>query len=132
MQPVADRSKKSLLPVIEHLAAEGGTVSTDALRTYHSVGSSSCCADVEHKVVNHSSKKNRFVTASGTHTNNVEGIHSVLKRETRRRFWQVCPKQSKGRHLQLAVFVENCKLPAAKKDILCEWFRACKCWLDAL
>ena len=69
------------------------------------------------------------MTDSGVHTNNVEGMHSVVKRQTRRRFWKVCPKGSKGRHLQLAVFVENCKLPAAKKDELCEWFKGCKTWL---
>ena len=129
MQPLPDRTKKSLLPVIVHLAAEGGSVTTDALRAYQSVGSSSCCADVEHIVVNHSAKRSRFVTASGVHTNNVEGMHSVVKRQTRRRVWKVCPKGSKGRHLQLAVFVENCKLPAAKKDELCEWFKGCKTWL---
>ena len=105
-------------------------MTTDALRAYSSVGSSSSCPDVKHQFVNHSAKRNRFVTSSGVHTNNVERVHGVVKRQTRRhRFWQVCPKNSKGEHMQLAVFVQNCKMAKVPKDELSEWFRACQSWL---
>ena len=49
----------------------------------------------------------------GIHTNNVEGMHGVLKREMRRRFWQIKSKEGdteSQNKLQLVLVIENCKI----------------------
>ena len=116
-QKVPNRSALSLLPAIEHLAAPGAKVSTDAFSSYKPLGQS-VRPDLRHAVVNHSAKQGSKFVQKGVHTNHVEGMNSVLKRSTRRRFWQVMPRGSAGAHLQLSVFIENCTLPKKKYDPL--------------
>ena len=109
-QVVTDRTTETLKKPIEHLAAEGGQVTTDGWASYQSVGTS-VRPDVKHHVVNH---KETFI--------NKEGI----KREVRRRFWQVTPKNSQGEHLQLVVFLENCRISRSPINPIVAWFSACR------
>ena len=112
---MANKTSRALLPAIQHLAAPGARVATDGLRSYAAVGKS-VRPDVRHRVVNHSAKEGSKFKQRGVHTNNVEGMNAVLKRTTRRRFWQVQPKNSTGDHWQLAVFIENCRLGKKKVE----------------
>lgn len=118
---VADKSSATLLPMVEHLAAVGGVVKTDGWPSYAALGSD-VRVDVSHAVVNH---KDTFVSADGTHTNNVEAMHSVLKRQMRRRYWQVRSRGDEGESqnkLQLVLFLENLNLALDKKDPVVHWF----------
>ena len=84
-QNVPNRTARSLLPAIDHLAAAGAEVATDALRSNASLGKS-LRPDIRHKVFNHSEKVESKCFQKGVHTNHVEGMNAVLKRSTRQRF----------------------------------------------
>ena len=106
--------KGSRQSYIAKLAARNARVTTDALRSYSAIGKT-VRKDVKHLVVNHSAKEGIKFIQDGIHTNNVEGMNAVLKRGIRRRFWQVKPRNSKGGHMYLMVFIENCRL--AKSEV---------------
>ena len=76
--------------------------------------------------MNHSAKTGSRFVHEGVHTNNVEGMNSVLKRGVRRRFYQVKPRESTGGHVALMVFIENCQLSKDRPNQLAKLFCACQ------
>ena len=74
--------------------------------------------DVTHKVVNHNET---FVADDGSYTNNVECMHGVIKRQMRRRYWQITSRGHDDftkNKLQLVLFIENCKLAGLPKNLV--------------
>ncbi|KAF4731019.1 hypothetical protein FOZ63_003094, partial [Perkinsus olseni] len=86
--------------LIDNLAAEGAHIATDIFKAYDCI--SRRREDVTHTKVNH---KNTFKAADGTHTNNAEGVHSVLKSDLRRRYHQIASKNRELGKWRLAIVV---------------------------
>ena len=79
--PYNCRSAEVITPVIVQRMMPGGTLSTDCLHAYRTATQA---AEVTHLTVNHSETFRDPDT--GVHTNNVEGIHGVIKKDARRQF----------------------------------------------
>ena len=124
---VDDRTTDTLRHPIEHLASPGSQVTTDGWSSYKAIGET-IREDVTHHVVNHNKT---FVNEDGKHTNNAEGMHGVFKRQLRRRFWQMTPRNSHGENLALVVFLENCKISHSPLNPVLAWLSACRAMWNA-
>lgn len=92
--PVANRDKKTLLPLIMKYIKAGSTIISDGWASYKDVSKIILLATGEfcytHQVVNHS--KNFKDPLTGAHTNSVEGMWS---------HWKAPHKQGRGTHRAL-------------------------------
>ena len=128
---IPSKSEGSIAPLIlERLAGvQAPELTTDGHRTYPAVARQ--IQDCVHRVVNHSETFKDPVT--GAHTNNVEGEHSVLKRDSRVQFQRLPAVTPSGqiKYLDLVVWRENLRLlnanqpePAARFPFLAEFCKA--------
>ena len=83
----------------------GATVTTDCHRSYPAILQQ--LPHVTHMTVNHSQTLQDPVTSA--HTNHVEGVHSILKRETRMQFQRMpsVPPSGQPRYLDLVLWRAN-------------------------
>lgn len=79
---VADRKRTTLIEIIRRKIRPGTVIMTDGWKGY--LGFENICADLgyEHQMVNHS--KNFVDGETGAHTQTIEGMWSVVKRELRK------------------------------------------------
>ena len=75
------RSVTQITPLVVQRMKRGGVMLTDCWKAYSQAAKEAGCT---HQTVNHSEGFINKVT--GLHTNNVEGIHSVLKKNARSQF----------------------------------------------
>ena len=101
------RSAEVITPLIVQRCSPGGTLTTDCWKAYPAAAKA---AGVVHKTVNHSVE---FVNReTGECTNRVEGLHRVLKKDSRSQFDRLPYLTQYGEtyYLDLLVFRCNCRL----------------------
>ena len=100
------RGAEQIVPLVVQRMQEGGTMTTDSWRAYPAAA---VAAGVTHRVVNHAKE---FKSAEGDHTNNVEGIHGVIKQDARQQFGRLPYLNSEGNtyYLDLLVWRANKRL----------------------
>ena len=70
-----DRSRNSLLPLIEYYIAPGTEIWSDFRKAYDRLEKLIVCEPpMQHATVNHSKE---FKSADGVHTNHIEGMHII-------------------------------------------------------
>ena len=85
------RDVSTIKPLVVQRMIQGGIVTTDSWKAYpQSVQAAGC----EHRVVNH--RKEFVDSETGAHTNNVEGIHHVLKDDAKAQFRRLPYLTGKG------------------------------------
>ena len=136
--PYNRRTAEVITPLIVQRMMPGGTLSTDCWRAYRAA---TAAVDVPHLTVNHSETFRDPDT--GVHTNNVEGIHAVIKKDARRQFGRLPYLTAEGQsyYLDLLVWRTNTKLKKAEimksfcvalwrwtKDPLKDWNHTTPVW----
>ena len=121
--PYNKRDTESILPLLVQRLKPGGTLTTDCWRAYPACARA---AGVTHLTVNHS--KHFADPETGVHTNNVEGIHGVIKKYARAQFGRLPNLSSSGftNYLDLLVWKTNVKM--AKVPEFSQWCRALWMW----
>ena len=79
MLVVPDRTKNTLLPIIQQYIRPGTTIMSDEWAAYHDIGK---IPGYSHETVNHS--QNFVDPTSGAHTQSIEGHWSCTKRMIRK------------------------------------------------
>ena len=105
--PDNKRGVAQLAPIIMNRMAPGGEIHTDCWRAYPECAARAECT---HKTVNHS--EHFRDPDSGVHTNNVEGIHGVLKRAAMAQFGRLpyLPSDGLPYYLDLLIWRINAEL----------------------
>ena len=103
----------------------GGTIITDCWKAYPAAAEA---ANVTHFTVNHSKGFKDYET--GHHTNNVEGIHGVIKRDARAQFNRLpyLNKDGDSYYLDLLVWRANARLE--KQHLFRSWCTALWSWTN--
>ena len=106
MLPYNKRDAETMLPPIEQRMTDGGTITTDSWKAYGVIANH---LSLKHNIVNHSKE---YVNVDGFHTNNVEGMHKVLKNYARCQFGRLPYLTRKGetKYLDLLVMRANASL----------------------
>ena len=105
--PYNRRSAAQITPLVVQRMKIGGTMLTDCWKAYVAAAKE---AGVEHRTVNHSEG---FINKdTGDHTNNVEGIHKILKKHARDQFGRLPYLTSGGKpyYIDLVCWRTNIKL----------------------
>ena len=121
--PYNKRNTETILPKLVQRLKPGGTLTTDCWKAYPACARA---AGVTHLTVNHSEHFKDPET--GVHTNNVEGIHGVIKKYARAQFGRLPNLSSSGftNYLDLLVWKANVKM--AKVPLFSQWCRNLWMW----
>jgi IS1 family transposase len=112
---VLDRKAESLAAVMKPLLRTGAVFTTDSWRAYQKMIADR--DDVEHRQVNHTKE---FVTKDGDHTNHIESMWRVLKKELRSRFSRcgVNDLSFQDDRVQFAAWIINERLGESDESLL--------------
>jgi hypothetical protein len=111
---VVDRKAESLGAVMKPLLRPGAVFTSDSWRAYKKMLGD---LEVEHRMVNHSKE---YVTKEGHHTNHIEAMWRVLKKELKQRFSRcgVNDISYQDDRIQFAVWIINERLGETTDTIL--------------
>ena len=105
--PYNKRDRNQITPLVVQKMMEGGTMTTDSWKAYPGAAEA---AQVSHYVVNHS--KTFKDPETGACTNNVEGIHGVIKKDGQQQFGRLPYLTDEGNtyYLDLLIWRANKRL----------------------
>ena len=123
--PFNKRTIETISPMIVQSMKVGGTISTDLWKAYLAAAHA---AGVEHLTVNHS--KGFINPETGVHTNNVEGIHAVMKNMSRKQFNRLPFVTDEGKPYYIDLICWRTNVGLQKADPWTEFCKALKSWTE--
>ena len=119
--PYNKRSNLQITPMVCERVARGGTITTDSWKAYPP---GARAAGVDHKIVNHAEA---FVQ-DGIHTNNVEGVHGVVKNDGRKMFGRLPYLSDRGQSYYLDILIWRLNVRLQKARYFTEYLRCLYRW----